>query len=459
MSNVFALSIGGGATLGETDYANSRISYLGTGSLEYYFATKNKGLFGIKGYAGMGYIAGQSDNPLYPFGPTEIKTSVDFLGLGLSYTLSLNDKVYPYVSVGYSSLWYWPRNSGSNQFNDNTGNLAKSGQMGALNAELGIKFMISRVMSINLAGAYLGGAGDKVDGLVSGSHNDAAFTLTAGLSYYFGRNKDADKDGVPDYLDACPNTPIGVKVDAMGCPLDSDGDGVPDYLDKCPNTPAGVAVDKDGCPVDLDGDGVPDYLDKCPNTPAGVAVDNNGCPLDSDGDGVPDYLDKCPNTPAGVTVDSNGCPLDSDGDGVPDYLDKCPNTPQGTPVDVNGCPIVKVEPPEEHFILRGDANFKTGKANLLPGGKKTLDGMIPTMKKHPKMQWVVEGYTDAVGSDSQNLKLSERRAQIVIDYLISKGINKSYLTKKAFGKADPVGDNKTPEGRALNRRVEIKAVK
>jgi OOP family OmpA-OmpF porin len=60
---------------------------------------------------------------------------------------------------------------------------------------------------------------------------------------------DTDGDGVPDTVDACPNTPHGVKVDARGCPLDSDGDGVPDYLDKCPDTPRGTKVDATGCPI------------------------------------------------------------------------------------------------------------------------------------------------------------------------------------------------------------------
>ena len=112
------------------------------------------------------------------------------------------------------------------------------------------------------------------------------FESTLGLSFFLSYDKDLKR--VP--------------------PVDSDGDGVPDYLDKCPETPKGVKVDKDGCPVDSDGDGVPDYLDKCPGTPAGVKVDKDGCPLDSDGDGVPDYLDKCPGTPAGVKVDKDGCP-------------------------------------------------------------------------------------------------------------------------------------------------------
>jgi OOP family OmpA-OmpF porin len=70
-----------------------------------------------------------------------------------------------------------------------------------------------------------------------------------------------------------------------------------------------VKVNADGCPIDSDGDGVPDYLDKCPDTPAGVKVNPNGCPIDSDGDGVPDYLDKCPDTPKGAKVDANGCTM------------------------------------------------------------------------------------------------------------------------------------------------------
>ena len=89
--------------------------------------------------------------------------------------------------------------------------------------------------------------------------------------------------------------------------LDSDGDGVSDYMDKCPGTPAGVKVDAQGCPLDTDGDGVYDYLDKCPRTPKGLKVDKVGCPLDTDGDGVYDHRDKCPETPAGAKVNAQGC--------------------------------------------------------------------------------------------------------------------------------------------------------
>ena len=163
----------------------------------------------------------------------------------------------------------------------------------------------------------------------------------------YGCPVDTDGDGVPDYLDRCANTPLAAKgfINEKGCPLDTDKDGVPDYMDKCSSTPDGVTVDAEGCPVDTDGDGVADYLDLCPKTPADAkaSVDKNGCPLDTDGDGVPDYLDKCPETPTSMRtlVDANGCVVDTDGDGVPDFLDKCANTPTEAKgkVDEKGCPI------------------------------------------------------------------------------------------------------------------------
>ena len=174
--------------------------------------------------------------------------------------------------------------------------------------------------------------------------------VSFGLAIVAGTNpkkKDKDKDGIIDKWDVCPNTPLNVRVDEMGCPLDNDGDGVADYMDECPYTPSAAygLIDTVGCPLDGDLDGVPDYRDSCPNTPieAIAYVDIYGCTIDTDGDGVYDYLDKCPNTPVAAygMVDSVGCPLDTDGDSVPDYLDLCPDTPEEAYglVDQNGCPI------------------------------------------------------------------------------------------------------------------------
>jgi OOP family OmpA-OmpF porin len=92
-------------------------------------------------------------------------------------------------------------------------------------------------------------------------------------------------------------------ADASGCGIKVNGEAI--------MSPEGMAefVAKVFLYRDSDRDGVPDEKDKCPDTPQGVQVDDVGCPVDSDKDGVPDYLDKCPDTPQGVQVDDVGCPL------------------------------------------------------------------------------------------------------------------------------------------------------
>ncbi len=461
MSNVIGITAEGGATLGLTDYTTNKINYTGKASLEYYFPSTGSGNFGLRAFGQTGFISGKVPPPLSGNPTNELSSKIDLYGGGAFFVLSLGDAVYPWVGVGVSNLMFYPKDGNGNKLpNYQAANYHT--YMLAYNGDIGVKVMLAQKISFNAAGGILVASKDYLDDIKSGPHNDLALSLTAGLSYYFGRDKDSDGDGVPDSKDACPNTPAGVKVDEFGCPLDSDGDGVPDYLDKCPDTPTGVKVDANGCPLDSDGDGVPDYLDKCSNTPAGVKVDASGCPLDSDGDGVPDFLDKCPNTPAGVKVDANGCPLDSDGDGVPDYLDKCPNTPAGVQVDSEGCPIKKetiiIQLPGEikSVVLNGDANFEFNKSKLLPNAYTVLDSLVSTMKAHSDYRWEVDGYTDAVGSVKANIKLSKQRAQSVVDYLVSKGIESNKLKIVGYGKDNPIATNKTLEGRSMNRRVEIK---
>lgn len=238
----------------------------------------------------------------------------------------------------------------------------------------------------------------------------------------------------------------------LGAPLDSDGDGVPNRLDQCPNTPKGAKVDTKGCPIDSDGDGVFDGLDKCPDTPAGVKVTADGCPVDSDGDGIPDYKDKCPTVPAPGTPD--GCPLDSDGDGILDAQDKCPTVP--APGTADGCPVKVIEEVVviEKFTLEG-VNFDNDSAKLRPESFIILDKAAETLNKWGTVKVEVAGYTDSVSSVEYNLALSQRRADAVRDYLVSKGVAADRLTTKGYGKANPVADNATSEGRFKNRRVEL----
>jgi OmpA-OmpF porin, OOP family len=197
--------------------------------------------------------------------------------------------------------------------------------------------------------------------------------------------------------------------------------------------------------LDSDGDGVPDDSDRCPNTPRGVKVDVYGCPLDSDGDGVPDYLDRCPNTPRGVKVDPHGCPLDSDGDGVPDYLDQCPGTPKGATVNRVGC-----------WVLPGAVLFDTNKADIKPEAFAGLDEVVKIFEENPDLAAEVQGHTDSTGAEAYNQQLSERRANAVLDYLLSRGVRADQLTAKGYGELRPVASNDTEEGRRENRRVELR---
>jgi len=457
MSNVFGLTFDGGITLAVTDYKFKKVDNTWKGSLEYYLPSTGSGNIGLRVFGQTGFFTGKGSPVIgnYPFNSTnEFSTKFSLIGGGVNFLISIGDVVYPWVGFGISDLWFYPKDGNGNYLpNYSAGAYSKS--MLAYNGDIGARFMITKNISLNLSGGVILANKDVLDDIAAGTTNDLSYTFTAGISYYFNRARDSDHDGVPDDKDMCPGTPRGVRVDEFGCPLDADGDGVPDYLDKCPDTPKGVKVDANGCPLDSDGDGVPDYLDKCANTPAGVKVDVNGCPLDSDGDGVPDYLDKCPNTPKGVAVDVNGCPLDSDGDGVPDYLDKCPNTPKGVQVDANGCPIRKAEVIKS-FVLQGDANFETGKADLLPSAYPLLDSLYSSMKLNPNLKFAVAGYTDSRGSDELNMRLSEKRAQSIVDYLVSKGLDRNSFVIKPMGKANPIASNKTSEGRAMNRRVEIK---
>jgi outer membrane protein OmpA-like peptidoglycan-associated protein len=290
-------------------------------------------------------------------------------------------------------------------------------------------------------------------------------TATIGLHLILGgKVKDTDLDGVRDWIDECPLTPIGAKVDPKGCPIDSDRDSVYDGLDKCPNTPIGAKVDKNGCPLDADGDGVPDGIDQCPDTPKGATVDAKGCPNDADGDGVLDGIDQCPNTPKGARVDAKGCPMDSDGDGVLDGLDKCPDTPKGLKVDEYGCPVEMIERETElldtGMIRLNNVNFATGKDSILADSYGTLDAVGALLAKWPQLKMEISGHTDNTGSAKTNKKLSLARAQAVQNYILShhSELKADQYTVAGYGSSKPVATNKTPEGKAQNRRVEFQVL-
>jgi OOP family OmpA-OmpF porin len=188
----------------------------------------------------------------------------------------------------------------------------------------------------------------------------------------------------------------------------------------------------------------------CPGTPAGIPLDPDGCPLYSDADAVPDYRDECPGTAAGISVDTNGCPRDTDVDGVADYRDACVRTPAGTRVDARGCPLAG-----ERIAIVTNINFDVDHTDVRGDVRTRLSRVVQLLKEMPQIDVQIVGYTDDTGSAQYNLSLSLRRAESVRDYIVTRGIDHMRLSVAGRGKTEPLVSNSTPEGRAVNRRVEF----
>jgi len=252
-----------------------------------------------------------------------------------------------------------------------------------------------------------------------------------GVSYWFG-SSDNDKDGIPNSRDAAPDDPEDIDGyrDEDGVPdPDNDNDGVLDAVDLAPMDPEDI----DGF---QDEDGVPDP--------------------DNDGDGIIDADDQCPNEAEDIDgfQDEDGCPdPDNDGDGVLDADDRCEGTPAGVLVDEHGCPVV--EEIRASLVL-DDVTFQLGSTDLAASSQATLNEVAASLLAWPEVRIEVGGHTDSSGNADFNRQLSQDRAESVRQYLISQGVEPSRITAKGYGEDHPMADNGTREGRAANRRVELK---
>lgn len=303
-------------------------------------------------------------------------------------------------------------------------------------SEASLNLLISLPPDTHLSPYLLGGIGImNTDSKAMDAENSALVNVGVGLMYRFGDSPVSLRLEYRARFETANTLTFDDRITSLGLQF-AFGREEP----TAPTPP----VERDG-----DADGVPDSRDECPNTPAGQRVDARGCPRDSDGDGVTDDQDQCPNTVRGAPVDARGCELDSDNDRVVNRLDNCPNTRAGARVDVKGCEIREV-------IELPGVNFETNSDRLLPGTEQILADAAATLVMNQDLVVEVAGHTDSAGSAEYNEGLSERRANTVRDYLVSRGVNPGNLTAKGHGEAEPVADNATAEGRARNRRVELR---
>jgi OOP family OmpA-OmpF porin len=140
-------------------------------------------------------------------------------------------------------------------------------------------------------------------------------------------------------------------------------------------------------------------------------------------------------------------PMDSDKDGVTDNLDQCPNTPLGATVDARGC-----------WTYEAKVLFDINSAQIKSEAYPMLQEAVLIMKKNLDLKVEVDGHADSTGAAAYNMTLSEKRAEAVKKYFVDQGIDPDRLTTKGFGITQPAADNKTKEGRAKNRRVELTPV-
>ena len=119
---------------------------------------------------------------------------------------------------------------------------------------------------------------------------------------------------------------------------------------------------------------------------------------------------------------------------------------------------VPAAPTSEKVSFAADAFFDFDKATLKPEGKSKLDQLTTQLGGINLEVIIAVGHTDSVGTDAYNQKLSVRRADAVKAYLVSKGVESNRVYTEGKGEKQPVADNKTAEGRAKNRRVEIEVV-
>ena len=316
----------------------------------------------------------------------------------------------------------------------------------------GIAVFLNEYISLDAEALYHITFTDYIDDLKKGNKNDGILTVSGGISVYFGKAKDSDKDGIPDKKDKEPRLPEDFDgfEDEDGAPeVDNDGDGIHDSYDKAPLEAEDFDgfQDKDGVPdLDNDDDGILDEKDACPGTDATVA---NGIDTEEDFDGF---------------EDSDGCPdEDNDKDGIPDTKDQCPEQAENFNnfQDEDGCPDEKdamAMDKGQALILEG-VNFASGSATLTTNAKRILDKAVEILIKNPQMELEIRGYTDNTGSYNGNVNISRRRAESVKAYLVLNGIFPTRLTTKGLGPENPIAPNTTVEGRAKNRRIEFYRVK
>jgi outer membrane protein OmpA-like peptidoglycan-associated protein/opacity protein-like surface antigen len=342
--------------------------------------------------------------------------------------------VVPFVLAG-AGYWYVSNDKSGNDSDPafHFGGGAKVNVTNNISVRLDIRDTITNVRAI-------GDYPNNVEALVGGN-------LVLGRSE--PAPKDSDHDGYTDDRDVCPQE-AGTLPN--GCPVrDADADGINDTDDQCVKEP-GVAPT--GCPIlDADSDGITDATDQCVSD---KGVPPTGCP-DGDLDGVLDREDKCPVIP-GVAPD--GCLLDADKDGFVGADDRCPEqaeTKNGFE-DTDGCPDELPAAVKNFMGVIAGIEFDTNKDSIRDSSAASLERALKVLNEYPSLRVEVTGHTDDRGTRDHNVELSQRRADSVKNFLVSRGVDPRRIQARGAGPDEPLVPNSSLVGRQKNRRIEFRVL-
>lgn len=393
------------------------------------------------------------------------ETSILPIELRLLYTPFDLENWNPYFYAGFGALNY---NVNKKPLSKSTNSVEESGWTGIIPFGVGTEVRLSDQVFLDFSVGMNYSLTDNLNYYRIDTYKDGYINLGIGLTFSNeSQNTDKDEDGLTKKeelkLGTDPNNP------------DTDGDGLKDGDEV-------MKYKTNPLKADTDGDALSDYdeLMKYKTDPLKVDTDGDGLtdseevtkhhtdPLkvDSDGDGLSDSEE--------IKYNTDQLKVDTDGDGVTDSDEVMKYKTDPLKVDTDGGTIddgteVKrgtnpLDPSDdvpplvvEKELTLDMVHFGFDKSNLTKESQKILDNNYETLSKYNEPKITLSGYTDSIGGDKYNVKLSEKRANVVKEYLIKKGLDEKLFTIQGFGKTKPISTNKTAKGRSENRRTEVTA--
>ncbi|MFH1198318.1 MAG: OmpA family protein [bacterium] len=422
-----------------------------------YLRVEVSNLVGLEFGSGYGSLSGLDFNRDY------YRTSlvpIDFKALISPFS---NENVNLYFIAGIGLLNYKVTNFPSTP---TAYPVDSSGWTGNLIGGIGLEIKLSRNVTFDISAGANFSFTDNLDYYRDGAMKDGFYNLSMGLNFWLGSDANADDDR--DGLTNIEESELGTDPDYP----DSDKDGITDgdEMKKYRTSPFDKDSDQDDLSdyseintyktlpnkSDSDGDGMTDGIEI--NT---YKTDPNL--FDTDGDGLNDgdeiYIHK--TDPLKADSDNDGLtdgleinthstnPLNSDSDdgSVDDQTEVLRGTNPNDPED----DMLRIG---ESIVLEG-LTFSTGSTEITEVSYPILENLYTVLQSTPDIVIEIRGYTDNIGDEQYNYSLSQKRADLVREWLIIKGISFERITAKGFGPENPIVSNATLEGRTRNRRIEV----